>query len=186
MRRNFSTSPCRLMAIRMLRTVMPSQKHTTTLALGRWAVSLSSNRSKLCSPALLQILPGKMCNAQAKCFTNELYSMVIKCQTFIGKFYNIAGTYIWCTYTIYNNNIALLTRVSNADTLLGCHVFERFHATFTIVTCGKKGETYYLEHVLSIQSSLNEVCYIFSLMTCTGYNNIGVMWQYMYKNRCIK
>lgn len=84
MRRNSPSSACRLMAIRMLRTVMPSQKHTTTLALGRWALSLSSNRSKLCSPALLQILPGKMYNAQAKCFTYKLYSMVIKSQMFIG------------------------------------------------------------------------------------------------------
>lgn len=57
MRRNSPTSPWRLMAMRMLRTVMPSQKHATTLALGRWARSLSSSRSKLCSPALLQILP---------------------------------------------------------------------------------------------------------------------------------
>lgn len=57
MSRNSPTNPWRLMAMRMLRTVMPSQKHATTLALGRWALSLSSSRSKLCSPALLQILP---------------------------------------------------------------------------------------------------------------------------------
>lgn len=58
MRRNSPTSAWRLMAMRILRTVMPSQKHATTLALGRCALSLSSRRSKLCSPALLQILPG--------------------------------------------------------------------------------------------------------------------------------
>lgn len=58
MSRNSPTSPWRLMAMRMLRTVIPSQKHATTLAFGRWALSLSSSRSKLCSPALLQILPG--------------------------------------------------------------------------------------------------------------------------------
>ncbi|KAF3847844.1 hypothetical protein F7725_020872 [Dissostichus mawsoni] len=58
MSRNSPTSPWRLMAMRMLRTVMPSQKQATTRALGRWARSRSSSRSKLCSPALLQILPG--------------------------------------------------------------------------------------------------------------------------------
>lgn len=57
MSRNSPTSPWRLMAMRMLRTVMPSQKQATTLALGKWPLSLSSSRSKLCSPALLQILP---------------------------------------------------------------------------------------------------------------------------------
>ncbi len=65
MSRNSPTSPWRLMAMRMLRTVMPSQKQATTLALGRWALSRSSSRSKLCSPALLQILPGE--NISDKC-----------------------------------------------------------------------------------------------------------------------
>lgn len=53
----------------------------------------------------------------------------------------------YCMYTLecnvhtkYNYNIPLLTRVSNADTLLGCHVLECFHATFTIVTWGKKAK----------------------------------------------
>lgn len=46
----------RLMAMRMPRTVMPSQKHTTTRALGRRLRSLVRSRSKLGSPALLQIL----------------------------------------------------------------------------------------------------------------------------------
>lgn len=58
MSRNSPTRPWRRIAMRRLRTVIPSQKHATTLALGRWALSRSSSRSKLCSPALLQILPG--------------------------------------------------------------------------------------------------------------------------------
>lgn len=67
MSRNSPTSPWRLMAIRMLRTVMPSQKQATTRALGRWARSRSSSRSKLCSPALLQILPGDNMSDKYKC-----------------------------------------------------------------------------------------------------------------------
>lgn len=65
MSRNSPTSPWRLIAMRMLRTVIPSQKHATTLALGRWALSLSSSRSKLCSPALLQIFPEEACRTNA-------------------------------------------------------------------------------------------------------------------------
>lgn len=107
MRRNSPTSPCRLMAIRMLRTVMPSQKHTTTRALGRWALSRSSSRSKLCSPALLQILPGKMYNVQVnwpvKVTYNSSHNLLWKCHMFTRKFYTIACTqikYIQLWYTI--------------------------------------------------------------------------------------
>lgn len=138
MRRNSPTSPCRLMAIRMLRTVMPSQKHTTTRALGRWALSRSSSRSKLCSPALLQILPGKMYNVQVnwpvKVTYNSSHNLLWKCHMFTRKFDTIACTQIkyiqlWCTICSF-----CLTRVSNTDALLACHIFECFHATFTIVT----------------------------------------------------
>lgn len=52
-KRNSPTSRRLLMALRMPRTVMPSQKHATTRALGRWLRSFSNSRSKLCSPALL-------------------------------------------------------------------------------------------------------------------------------------
>lgn len=54
--RNSPTKRCRLIAIRMPRTVIPSQKQATTLALGRWPLSFCSSLSKLCSPALLYIL----------------------------------------------------------------------------------------------------------------------------------
>lgn len=54
--RNSPTRRCRLMAISMPRTVMPSQKQATTLALGRWPRSFCSSLSKLRSPALLYIL----------------------------------------------------------------------------------------------------------------------------------
>lgn len=55
-RTNSPTRRCRLMAISIPRTVMPSQKQATTLALGRWPRSFCNSLSKLCSPALLYIL----------------------------------------------------------------------------------------------------------------------------------
>lgn len=54
--RNSPTRRCRLMAMSMPRTVMPSQKQATTRALGRWTRSFWSSLSKLLSPALLYIL----------------------------------------------------------------------------------------------------------------------------------
>ena len=53
MSENSPTTPRRRMALRRPRTVIPSQKHTTTLALGSRSRSLRRSRSKLFSPALL-------------------------------------------------------------------------------------------------------------------------------------
>lgn len=52
-RRNSPATPSRLMAISSPRTVMPSQKQTTTRALGRRSRSFLSSLSKCFSPALL-------------------------------------------------------------------------------------------------------------------------------------
>lgn len=52
-RRNSPATPSRLMAISSPRTVMPSQKQTTTRAFGRRSRSFLSSLSKCFSPALL-------------------------------------------------------------------------------------------------------------------------------------
>lgn len=52
-RRNSPATPSRLMAISSPRTVMPSQKQTTTRALGSRSRSFLSSLSKCFSPALL-------------------------------------------------------------------------------------------------------------------------------------
>lgn len=52
-RRNSPATPSRLMAMSSPRTVMPSQKQTTTRALGRRSRSFLSSLSKCFSPALL-------------------------------------------------------------------------------------------------------------------------------------
>ncbi len=53
---NSPETPRRRMAISRPRTVIPSQKQTTTRALGRRSRSFLSRRSKCFSPALLYIL----------------------------------------------------------------------------------------------------------------------------------
>ena len=52
-RRNSPATPSRLMAMSRPRTVMPSQKQTTTRAFGRRSRSFLSSLSKCFSPALL-------------------------------------------------------------------------------------------------------------------------------------
>lgn len=139
MSRNSPTSPWRLIAMRMLRTVIPSQKHATTLALGRWALSLSSRRSKLCSPALLQIFPEEACQTYANVSSdsNDMTRRVscFRCNRDFQDIQMMRGEQADLCYWIQVNCGCRedLTRVGDADTLLGSHVFECFHTAFTIV-----------------------------------------------------